>query len=84
MKKYPLADSRLWCSSQSVYKKFYPNDLFKDKTKLFIDDLAFSAPIGYEQFLSIIYGDWKSYLPVKRRFEEFYKMKFLVDERQGV
>ena len=80
--KYSLKGSLFWCSNQTVYKKVYSNEIFSSVTKVNVNNMLFSAPIGFDAFLTIIYGNWQSYLPVKHRFEEFYKMKNEVDERQ--
>lgn len=79
--KYKLDVSDYWCANQTVYKKVYPKDIFATTTKVKVNDHAFSVPVGYEEFLSLNYGDWHKYFPVKSRFEEFYNMLNIIEER---
>lgn len=80
--KYPLKDSEYWFSMQRVYSKLYPRRIFDEVIRIPVEDFYFSIPSGYEEFLSINYRNWQSYLPIKNRFEEFYNMKNVVEERQ--
>lgn len=82
--KYPLNDSDYWFALQTVYKKVYPRRVFDTKKRIIVKEAQLNVPCGYEEFLSINYGDWRRYLPIKNRFEEFYTMKNIVDERQAM
>lgn len=79
--KYPLTNSLYWITSQTVYKIAYPKEIFESTTKIKVNNYWFPAPIGYEQFLNINYGDWRLYYPIQNRFEEFYKMCNVVEKR---
>lgn len=81
-KKYPTDSSDYLYPYQEVYKKVYPKKIFDSMLRIKMGGYQFNVPSGFEEFLKINYGDWKSYLPIKNRFEEFYKMKNIVDERQ--
>ena len=47
-----------------------------------IGDKVRTVPVNPEGFLKNSYGDYKKYFPIKNRFEEFYNMKNIVDQRQ--
>lgn len=81
--KYPLASSE----ETIVYglsKVLYPRGIFEAVSQIQIGEKKFSIPTRYDEFLDRTYGDWHSYLPIKKRFEEFYAMKKIVDERQAM
>lgn len=80
--KYSLSNSDYWYSFQHVYKIVYPKRIFIDKKRIDVGGISVNIPVGYEEFLRITYGNWKTYLPIKNRFEEFYNMKNIVEERQ--
>lgn len=82
--RFQLKEARFWCTNQTVYKKVYPKDIFASTIKVKVKDHYFSVPAGYEDFLTINYGDWRSYLPIKKRFDEFYKMLNNVEKRQSI
>lgn len=42
------------------------------------------VPSKYDEFLSLNYGDWRAYEPIRARFQEFYTMKCIVDKRQAI
>lgn len=84
MRMYPLEESSYWFACQEVYKKGYPNKIFESSTTVTLNGFQIMIPVGYEEFLSINYGNWKSYLPTQKRFEEFYNMTNKLDERQDI
>lgn len=43
---------------------------------------TFIIPEGYEDYLTIEFGKWQSYLPIKNRFDDFYSQLFQIQERQ--
>lgn len=80
--KYPLESSE-YCIVYGLSKVLYPSDIFDGISLIQIGNNSFSIPNHYNEFLDRTYGNWHSYLPIKNRFEEFYKMKNIVDERQA-
>ena len=83
LSKYRLEDSEYWISYQDVYDKVYPRYIFDSSSRLKFGDSFFSVPAGFEEFLNINYGNWHNYFPINERFDEFYNMKKIVDERQA-
>ena len=47
-----------------------------------INGKTYRIPENEELFLTERYGSFKEYLPIKDRFDEFYKMYVVVKERQ--
>lgn len=41
-----------------------------------------TVPENSDDYLTDTFGDYKKYFPIKNRFEEFYNMKNIVDQRQ--
>lgn len=80
--KYSLSSSNNWYAFQYVYKIVFPKDIFNSIKRIEVNGIKVNVPSGYEEFLSIVYGSWEKYLPIKNRFEEFYKMNNIVKERQ--
>lgn len=78
--KYPMTQSESYYTYGGI-KLVYPKEIFVPKD-MHISGHNIMVPSQYERFLTLRYGDWKSYLPIKERFEEFYKMKNIVDDRQ--
>lgn len=81
--KYPLKESEFWYSYQHVYDYVYPSHIFNSVERVNVNGHSLCVPCGYEEFLTINYKRWKEYLPIRNRFEEFYKMKGIVEERQS-
>ena len=84
-KELQYANDILKADNYMVYLygfKVLPKRIFDGVKKINFKGQELSLPIGYEEFLKIIYGDYKSYLPIKKRFDEFYKMKNQLDKRQ--
>lgn len=80
--KYDYNSSKYVFITCNVYDHVFPAEIFKDTTDVTINGIVFKAPIGYIDFLKAVYGDYSKYPPIKSRFEEFYKMKNVVDDRQ--
>ena len=50
----------------------FPKEVFKTTYEKIINGCRFIIPQGSDEFLTIRYGNYKSYLPISNRFEEFY------------
>lgn len=84
MMKYPISLSSYCFACQDVYKVVYPSEIFDNTEKVIINGKEYNVPEGYNEFLSINYGKWQSYLPIQSRFEEFYRMCGIVEKRQSL
>lgn len=83
MLKYALTENDYWFACQNVYNIVFPKRIFDQTIEIELGGYGFKAPIGYDEFLTIAYGNWRDYLPVRKRFEEFYRMYYIVEERQS-
>lgn len=82
MYKYKLCDCDYCIVFCNTYNKVYPISIFEETTKLDIDNYSFAIPSGYDEFLSITYGNYKKYPNIRIRFEEFYYMNQIIKKRQ--
>lgn len=58
-----------------------PRGIF-EKSEASFHNFPVIIPSKYDEFLSLFYDEWRSYQPISIRFNEFYKMKNIVDSRQ--
>lgn len=79
--RYPIEKASYYMTFGGVQNAFFPKEIFKT-IQVEINGKKYPIPSGYNEFLKRVYGDWQSYLPIQNRFEEFYKMKNIVDKRQ--
>lgn len=80
MFKYPINKSDFVMPYGGIKTFVYPKSYF-ETIMCGVNESTFPIPKEYDYFLTPIYGNWKAYLPIKKRFEEFYKMKIIVDSR---
>ncbi len=64
--------------------RLYKKDMFSTVEKRTIGDKEYNIPRGYDAFLKQVYGDYHEYMPIKSRFEEFYKMTDIIEDRQEI
>ena len=57
-----------WCYPT----KIYPKEVLESPIKSKLCNVDCMVPSGYETILNILYKDYKSYLPIEDRFNEFY------------
>lgn len=79
--KYPITESRE-CTIYYPLRKTYTSSSFKKSKDITINGKTYRIPENEELFLTERYGSFKEYLPIKDRFDEFYKMYVVVKERQ--
>ena len=79
--KYPLKNSEK-CMIFYLWNHTYSTSCFRTSKNLQIGSRTLSVPIDADTFLTEQYGDYKSYLPISNRFEEFYKMCKIVESRE--
>lgn len=80
-KKIRRKTEKLYTSEQEYYfsvgamasgdKKIYNKEWFADTTELLFEDRTFPAPIGYDGFLSCLYGDYMTPPPIEKRIMHF-------------
>ena len=80
--KYPLEKSKYCCIVSDPYLKYYYTEDFKEFKQMEINGQLINIPTGYDRYLRTIYGDYMTYLPIKKRFTEFHTMTNIVKERQ--
>jgi len=65
------------------HAEIFENSIFSEPL-LMIDKYGeYFAPTKPEQFLKERYGDYNNYLPIKDRFEEFYKFYILIKDGEN-
>lgn len=79
--RYPMDEASFYMPFGGIRYAVFPKEVFGTEY-VNVNGYRYPIPSGYKVFLEKIYGDWQKYLPIKKRFEEFYKMKNVVDERQ--
>ena len=80
---YPLSTSDYWMPLGARTVPYFAKNVF-GKSIFHIESDKFPVPSGYQEMLSQIYGkNWNDYLPIENRFEEFYTLKKVMDERQS-
>ena len=79
--KYPLNISNNCMIFYPMNKAYSTNDFGQNRI-VSINGRQFSIPECPEKILSEQYGNYKAYLPIQSRFDEFYKMCLIVDSRQ--
>ena len=70
----------------------YQTSDFESTQDVTINGVPVSIPNGYDRYLKTIYKDYMTYLPIDKRYEEFYTMtktvrernQFMADDRTGV
>lgn len=81
VKQYPLAISNyvmpVGTISNIVWDKRWLNPIMIN-----INGKEYPIPQHYDCILRPIYGDYMLYLPINRRFDEFYTMGCIVEKRQ--
>ena len=81
VKHYPIKISNfvmpVGTISNIVWEKKWLNPIMID-----IEGKEYPIPQYYDEILRPIYGDYMLYLPINMRFDEFYKMGFIVEKRQ--
>lgn len=82
-KKYALSESA-HCTIFYPFDKEYTRESFDSIQKISVGDAEYNIPAGFDLFLKEQYGNYEEYLPVSQRFDEFYKMGGLIEERQNV
>ncbi len=82
MTAYPYNGSNCLYSIGDPYEKVYQAADFCGVKSVIINGVEFSIPSGYENILKDIYGDFRTYPPIQKRFEEFYKMLSVIRERE--
>lgn len=80
--KYPFESSKHCYSVGDPYCKIYDTADFSDNERVTINSHEFDIPKGYKSILNSIYSDYKKYPHIRSRFEEFYKMLNVVQERE--
>lgn len=80
--KYSLRTSRYCGVAGSL--DYYETNLFKDTLLKYIKGVDVSIPIGYDTFLKIEYGNYNNYLPIQKRFLEFYETLKVARERKEI
>ena len=83
MHKYDLSQSENCMVMCDVYKRFYPIEIFSNTVGKEIKGTILPIPSGYEEFLSLTYKNYKEYLPIQNRFEEFYSHLSVIRQRQA-
>ena len=59
-----------------------PSRIFEKSIDIEINGELFPIPSGYDEYLSILFEDYMSYLPIENRFTEFYTQIYQIRERQ--
>ena len=80
--KYPLEKSKYCFSVGDPYGKTYYTSDFSGSECITLNQHEFYIPKGYKRILSIIYSDYNKYPQIQKRFDEFYKMLNVVQERE--
>ena len=62
-----------------IWKKEWFSPIMKE-----INGYNYPIPNGYEDILIAEYKNYKAYLPIKSRFEEFYYLCNIVEKRQDI
>ena len=91
-KKYNLASSKNCSIVGDPYLHVYQTSDFESTQDVTINGVPVSIPNGYDRYLKTIYKDYMTYLPIDKRYEEFYTMtktvrernQFMADDRTGV
>lgn len=79
--KYPIKNSKE-CTIYYPLRKTYSSSSFEKAKEVSVGGKTYCIPENENLFLSERYGSFKEYLPIKDRFDEFYKMYVVVKERQ--
>lgn len=82
IRKCPIATSEYILTvgeGAHVWKKDWFRPIEKE-----IEGYRYPIPNGYEEILSTEYKNYRVYLPIGTRFEEFYSMCKIVEERQAI
>lgn len=78
---FPLGSTQYCSVHGDPYKKVYYFEDFSDAIDISVKGEMVSIPVGYDRYLSTIYKDYNSYLPIAKRFDEFYRMTSEVRNR---
>ena len=81
--KYPVAKSNYIVTFGGIKVSSFKKELF-EPLLCNVDGYQLPIPKGYDEYLREVYRDYMSYLPVNKRFEEFYKMSQIVEKRQKI
>lgn len=68
---YPFHSSN-YCITIGVGAEIFPKSIFEPRRLTSVQNVRCFVPHEVEQFLALRYGDFKSYLPISARFDEFY------------
>lgn len=86
MYRYKLEQTGYCCvvgagNTGEMYNKSFDYKWFSDRIGVKVNGQDVFIPIGYDNILSAIYGDYKKYPPIETRFKEFYGMINVIRER---
>ncbi len=73
-----------YCTAFFPFAKTYTRRYYDEIQICEINGREYNIPKAYDSCLTEWYGNYHEYLPISKRFEEFYHMKKNIDERQDV
>lgn len=79
--KYALRNSER-CMIYYPLKRTYSTSSFITPKLMTLNGKEYNVPSDCDLFLRERYGEYKEYLPISDRFDEFYKMFRIINERQ--
>lgn len=68
------------CSGPGYMKNYYPAELFKSAIKVPFEDAKLPIPVGYDEYLSIAFGDYKKLPPAEDRVQQHDPMFMDLDK----
>lgn len=83
VRQYPIGSTQYCSVHGDPYRKVYFTKDFSEAVEMQIKGETVLIPVGYDRYLSIIYKDYKNYLPISKRFDEFYRMTTEVRNRNS-
>ena len=66
-----------------INAEIFPKDYLEPITTMEVNKHVYNVPAKPEKFLSILYRNYKEYLPIDNRFHEFYSVMKSYNEAQG-
>lgn len=78
--RHPMSTADTWMPYGGKKVCYFPKEVF-GTVMMPYGDREFPVPSGYDLFLTKVYGDYKKYPSIRSRFDEFLKMKRVIDQR---
>lgn len=71
----------LCCLARELFA--LPIRWYESTDEVLINGRKFMVPVGYKEILEKSYGDYKTYIGIDKRFEEFYTMAQIIEDRNN-